>query len=462
VSAGEYAFAAAVLAAAIGGAAHAVMYKRDSRSAAMWLLAIVLLPAAGPVLYLLFGVNRVERRAARMHARAGARTATQVRSVAPAGYAGLVKLLDAVSDRPLLSGNSIEPLVNGAQAYPAMLAAIDGARRSVALSSYIFHGDGIGERFVEALAAAHARGIAVRVLIDAVSLRLSRRSAGRRLRRAGVPLGVFNRTLVPARLHALHLRNHRKILVVDGDTAFAGGMNIDRRYLGEGASRDLHFRVRGPLVGELMAVFAEDWRLTTGEALGGEPWLCAGEPAGDCLARAMDDGPDETFARLGWAYVGGLAEARRSVRVCTPYFVPDAPLISALNAAALRGIEVDILLPERSDLPHVHWATMHLLWQVLECGCRVWMLPPPFDHSKLMVVDAQWTLFGSGNWDPRSLRLNFELAVECHGSTLGASLDRLMLERRAASRRVTLQDVDARSLPTRLRDGCARLFSPLL
>lgn len=238
MSAGEYALGAAVLAAAIAGAAHAVMYKRDSRSAAMWLLAIVLLPAAGPVLYLLFGVNRVERRAARMH---GRRTdapalARQDRGVAPVGFAGLVKLLDAVADRPLLPGNAVEPLVNGEEAYPAMLAAIEGARRSLALSSYIFHGDGIGERFVAALAAAHRRGVAVRVLIDAVSAGFSRRSALRQLRRAGVPAGVFNRTLVPARLHALHLRNHRKILVADGDTAFAGGMNIDRRYFGRRAS----------------------------------------------------------------------------------------------------------------------------------------------------------------------------------------------------------------------------------
>jgi cardiolipin synthase len=125
-------------------------------------------------------------------------------------------------------------------------------------------------------------------------------------------------------------------------------------------------------------------------------------------------------------------------------------------------VEVDIVLPERSDLPHVHWAAVHQLWQVLECGCRVWMRPPPFDHSKLLVVDSEWTLFGSANWDARSMRLNFELAVECYSRRLGARMDELVRERRAESRPVTLAALNARPLPVKLRDGFARLFAPLL
>jgi len=460
----EYVFGTVVIAAALLGAGHAVVYKREARSAAMWLLAIVLLPAAGPVLYALFGVNRVRRRAARMRGgRRGERPAPRLEQTLPGTeLATLARLVDTVAERPLVGGNTLEPLVDGREAYPAMLAAIEQAKRSIALSSYIFHGDGIGEQFVAALAAAHRRGVAVRVLIDDVSVRFAWASAATKLRRAGVPIGVFNPTLVPARLHALQLRNHRKILVADGRVAFTGGINVDRRYWGEGASRDLHFRLRGPVVAQLMDVFAEDWMIATAEALRGEPWLCPLEQAGECMARVVDDGPDETFARLRWTYIGGLTEARRSVRLCTPYFIPDAALVSALNAAALRGVEVDIVLPQRSDLPHVQWAATHHLWQVLECGCRVWANPPPFDHSKLMVVDAEWTLLGSGNWDARSMRLNFELAVECYSRSLGGEMDRLLLARRAGSRRVTLAEVDARPLPIKLRDGIARLFAPVL
>ena len=150
------------------------------------------------------------------------------------------------------------------------------------------------------------------------------------------------------------------------------------------------------------------------------------------------------------------------MRLCTPYFVPDATLVSELNSAALRGVEVDILLPEKSDLPYVHWASVHQLWQVIECGCRVWMRPPPFDHSKLLVVDSEWTLFGSANWDARSMRLNFELAVECYSRALGERMDGFMQERRALSNLVPLAALNARPLLVKLRDGFARVFAPLL
>ena len=176
----------------------------------------------------------------------------------------------------------------------------------------------------------------------------------------------------------------------------------------------------------------------------------------------IEAGPDEHFETLRWAIVGGLDAAQRSVRVVTPYFIPDASLITALNAAALRGIEVDIVLPSVSDLPHVHWATFGQLWQVLDHGCRVWMSPPPFDHSKLMVVDGAWTLLGSANWDARSLRLNFELNAECYSVELGARMDGLVQARINAARRVTLEEMNARSLPVKLRDGAARLFAPFL
>jgi cardiolipin synthase len=146
----------------------------------------------------------------------------------------------------------------------------------------------------------------------------------------------------------------------------------------------------------------------------------------------------------------------------TPYFVPDSALITALDVAAMRGVEVDILLPSTSDLPHVHWAAWGQLWQVLERGCRVWKSPGPFDHSKLMVVDGAWTLLGSANWDARSLRLNFELNVECYNVEFGARMEGLAQARLNAAREVTMEEINARSLPVKLRDGAARLFAPFL
>jgi cardiolipin synthase A/B len=465
----DLAFGAAVLVAALLASGHAVIYKREARSAALWAIVIWVMPALGPILYLLMGVNRVQRRAARMRAdMVRHRADPQPVPGEPTGthLAPLARMLNNVMERPLLAGNSVEVLVDGVQAYPAMLQAIESAQSSIMLASYIFHGDGIGAQFVDALARAKARGVAVRVLVDDVDVRFTRHSAYKPLKRAGVPLGVFNPPFVPARINAVHLRNHRKILVVDRTVGFTGGMNIDRRYWNpeapESASRDLHFRLRGPVVMQLAEVFADDWHFSTDEALHGAPWFGPVEPAGAVLARCIDDGPDESGEPLRWSMVAGLNQAQRSVRILTPYFVPDSALITTLDVAAMRGIEVDIVLPSTSDLPHVHWAAWGQLWQVLERGCRVWSSPGPFDHSKLMVVDGAWTLLGSANWDSRSLRLNFELNVECYSVELGAHMEGLVQARINAARQVTMDEVNARSLLVKLRDGTARLFAPYL
>jgi cardiolipin synthase A/B len=150
------------------------------------------------------------------------------------------------------------------------------------------------------------------------------------------------------------------------------------------------------------------------------------------------------------------------VCILTPYFLPDGPLITSLNVAALRGVEVDIILPEANNLTLVKWASTALLWQVLQRGCRVWLSPPPFDHTKLMVIDRTWVLLGSGNWDPRSLRLNFEFDVEVYERKLAALVHELCMQRRERAKSVTLADVDGRSVPVRLRDGVARLLTPYL
>ena len=464
----KIAFAAAAVVAALVASSHAVLHKRESRAAAIWVALIWLFPVLGVALYFFLGINRVERRASRMRRRMVRHRSSAQFPVSEPGthFLPLARLVGRVAGRTLLPANAIEPLVTGAQAYPAMLEAIRSARTSIAMASYIFDGDGIGAQFVDALAQAARRGVQVRVQIDDVDARFSSSSAVKALRAQGVPVAVFNPPLVPARLHAVNLRNHRKILVVDGSLGFTGGLNVDSRYwkpeAPEEAFRDLHFRLRGPVVAHLAEVFADDWQFTTEEALRGPAWFPQLAPAGDVLARGIEAGPDESFERMRWAIIGGLHAAQRSVRVLTPYFLPDQTLISALNAAAMRGVDVDIVIPQKSDLPRVQWAVFGQLWQVLDHGCRIWAHPGPFDHSKLMVVDGAWTLFGSANWDARSLRLNFEFGVECYSVEFGAHLDALVTARIAHSHAVTLQTINARSLPVKLRDGVARLFAPYL
>jgi cardiolipin synthase len=463
---------------AVWASGHALIYKRDPRSATLWVGLIWTLPLLGSLLYFLVGINRIRRWAESLRGGMARFQADPSRSVCVPEFlaslgaetsADLVQIARAVSTvatRPLLGGNRVEPLINGDEAYPAMLTAIGEAQQSISLSTYIFDADGVGRQFAAALGAARRRGVEVRVLIDATGTRYSWPSILGVLRREGVRHARFLRTFPLVRLVAMNLRNHRKLLVMDGRVGFTGGMNLrEGHWLARQPGhpvQDIHFRVDGPIVAQLQEVFVDDWQFTTGEALRGTRWFPDLAPAGTVVARGIVDGPDEDFERLRWALLSALTAARRSIRVATPYFLPDAGLIAGLNVAAMRGVAVDILLPERSNLPFVQWASRAHWWQVLGHGCRIWLSPPPFDHSKLLVVDDAWALVGSANWDPRSLRLNFEFNLECYDVDLAARLASVFEERRARAREVTLEEVDRRSLAIRLQDGAARLFTPFM
>jgi cardiolipin synthase len=457
---------------------HAVLHKRDSRAAIAWVGFIWMVPFGGAALYFIFGINRLRRKAAllrgnlaryRAHPPGPECALGELHHHLPAHARHLDKLaqlVEEVVERPLVAGNCVEPLVNGDEAYPAMLEAIRQARRSVSLMTYIFDRDEAGLSFARALGEAVARGIEVRVLIDATGTRYSWPSILRTLRHEKVKHAQFLPYFALSHLLALNLRSHRKILVADGVVGFTGGMNIRIGHCLKSKPRhpvqDLHFRVTGSLVTQLQEAFADDWRFTTGEALRGDAWFPKPAKSGPVLGRGVIDGPDENFEKLRWTLLGALALARQSVQIVTPYFLPDTGIVSALNLAALRGVEVDIILPSKSNLPPVGWASQAMWWQVLEHGCRIWLTPPPFDHSKLMLVDGCWVLFGSANWDARSLRLNFEYNLECYDAGLARRVGALIEAKRNPARQVTLEEIDARPLPVKLRDGIARLLTPYL
>jgi cardiolipin synthase len=470
--------AIAVVIVSVIASAHAILNKRDSRAAIGWVGVIWLSPPIGALLYYLFGINRILRRAKllrggadfyelppRLHAVSDEQFREKLGAAAERFWP-LVKLVGVLAEHPLVYGNRVQPLLGGDQAFPQMLAAIDAAQRTISLESYIFDNDRAGQMFAEALGRAVRRGVAVRVLIDSVGSRYTFPTIVPRLRKLGVPAARFMRTYVPTSLKYTNLRSHRKILVIDGRVGFTGGLNIR-----EGAMlslrpkaplHDMHFRFEGPVVGHLQKTFAEDWTFTTGEFLQGSDWFPALEPAGEVFARGIPNGPDEDIGEMRTTLIGALTCAHKRVVIMSPYFLPDDALSEALNVAALRGVQVDIILPEANNLALVKWASTAMLFQVLERGCRVWLTPPPFDHTKLMLVDDVWTLLGSANWDPRSLRLNFEFNVECYDRALAAELNKLVAQRLQGARQVTLKDVDGRFVLVKLRDGIARLFSPYL
>ncbi len=468
----------ASFALAMWASAHVVLYKRDVRAAIGWVGIIWLTPFVGSLLYLGLGINRVKRKAHQVYALPVVKGSPPEIVVADGAaieaklgeshqhLKSLVSYVDRIEDDPLLVGNHVEPFTTGDAAYESMLAAISEAQQSVALATYIFDNDVAGQRFVEALEAAKQRGVEVRVLIDDVGVRYTFPSIKRLLRKAGIRFSTFFPTLIPWKLHYTNLRNHRKLLIADGKIGYTGGMNIRAGHMSLPGSahpiQDTHFRFEGPVVRQMQETFAADWEFVTGEPLVGEQWFPRLELRGDVLARGIAAGPDQHGDRIRLTLMGALASAKKSVTIVTPYFLPDAGLIDALNTADLRGVDVQIVLPAKNNLALVQWASSAQLWQVLERGVQIWVSAPPFDHTKIMVVDGFWSFVGSANWDPRSLRLNFEFNVECYDRAFAAALTDRIAAKIAAATPVTLKGVDSRSIPIRLRDGIARLLSPYL
>jgi cardiolipin synthase len=470
----------ALLAALLAGfsfvsAGHALLYKRDPRSSLGWIWVCLSLPLVGPLIYWSMGVNWIRRKAQQWQEggrflSTGELFPAQSAAVAPylpgraAALGELCCLSDRVVGNGLVAGNRITPLAGGETAYGEMLSAINAARGSIHLSTYIFDGDGTGARFAAALTAAVGRGVAVRVIIDALGEKYSRPTARSLLKGSGVEIGRF----LPLRQGIyINLRNHRKILVVDGQTGFTGGMNIGDRHLagrpaGPPPVRDIHFKVEGPVVRDLQQVFLEDWFFVTGEARNDTSLFPQLAPAGAALGRVVADGPDKEFRKIHGILMGALACARERVNIVTPYFIPDRAMISALVTTALRGVRVTLLLPSCNNLPVVHWASRSYLWELLQHGIRVFYQPPPFVHTKLFQVDGIWSLIGTANLDPRSLRLNFEVNMEVYDEAFGTGLEAEFDRAVAQSTEMTLAAIDGRPIPERVRDSLAKLFSPYL
>jgi cardiolipin synthase len=365
---------------------HALIYKRDSRSAILWVAFIWMLPIAGSVLYAFFGINRVKRRALLLRG-----DMEHVASKPMVEQGGLRHLRTSfgdefeqwhphfhavreLTDRPLLPGNEMRILVNGEEAYPAMIQAMDEASETIGFATYIFDHCPVGLEFVRAFKRAMDRGVEVRVLVDSTGSRYSWPSIFKVLKEEQIPCARFLPFSAIKRPLTLNLHNHRKLLIVDGRVGFTGGMNIRQGHFVSGDSRqpvqDMHFYFDGPVVAHLQEAFVDDWFFSHGEKLSREKWFPSLHHKGEVFARGISDGPDEDLDKLLWVLLSACHVARKSIVIMSPYFLPDATLISALCLASMRGVKVDILMPEKNNLPFVQWATHSMLWQVLIKGCR--------------------------------------------------------------------------------------------
>lgn len=462
-------------------AGHALLYKRDPRAALGWIAISIAYPILGPLLYYFFGINRVRTRAHQIKGEPvrrlkmgfegpesiarGSRDLQLPAAISNPVLTALARSSAAVTHRSLVGRNRLQPYFSGEEAYGAMLGAIETAQISVCLATFIFETNKSGLKFIDALVAAQRRGVEVFVLLDGVGEWYSLPRAGSLLRSEGIRVARFiPPRILPPSIH-VNLRNHRKLLIVDGAIGFTGGMNIGDRHLRRQSVRrnetaDIHFRVEGPVVEQLREVFEEDWYFAAREKL--DHIYSPPGSAGNAISRVVTDGPNEDLGKLAMIITGAVSLAQKRVAIMTPYFLPPRELVNTLQAAALRGVEVSVILPQESNQLLAHWATRNMLWELLQYGVRVYYQPPPFAHSKLLLIDDSYAHIGSANLDPRSLRLNFEIVVEVFDREFVELMLRHFEHIKSLSAEESLAGVDGRGPLEKVRDATAWLFSPYL
>lgn len=456
--------------------------RRSPASTIAWILTLVFLPALGSVLFLLFGRDRVRlpaRRKRELDALVRARVATARAEPADADRSSqLPVLVGSPLERALFrvgarlthqratAGNRVDVLADGNATFDAIGAAIDAARHHVHAQYYLIRDDATGRWFRDRLVAAARRGVTVRLLTDGFGCFALGRSWRRPLHAAGVRVGTF----LPMRsvlLQPVNLRNHRKIVVVDGETAFTGGFNVGDEYRGQmpgvGGWRDVHLRIEGPAAAELQRVFFQDWAFATSEAIDPRDYFPPAPAArGDATIAIVPSGPDTRTEAIHRLFFGAIVGAQREVLVATPYFVPTESICVAMELAAMRGVSLKLVLPGHSNHRVTYHAGRSFYTQLLEAGVEVLEYQPGIVHAKTLVADGHVSLVGSANMDMRSFRLNFEVHALVHDSTTAAALCETFAGYESKSRRIELAEWRQRAWSLGLREGAARLVSPLL
>jgi len=452
-----------------------ILERRQPGATVAWVLAIALLPVIGVPLYFLVGERRVRRHIRAKIGVVGAVESSLENRVRPgalpspvAGNCGSV--LSAAGSPPPVNGNQVSILHQGDEAYQAVLGLIEEARDHIHAQFFILDVDPIGKRFIHALAARAKAGVQVRLLLDAVGSWRALRRLIRPLQRAGGEVAEFLPALPLHRKWSAHLRNHRKLLITDGRTAFCGGMNIGKKYMGPRAEtyqwRDTGAVIRGPAVRDLQVIFLDDWAFATDEAGPAGQLFPSLPPFADRspqegTLQVVASGPDRALRPIYQGVFTAFTSAARRIWIATPYFVPDDAIGTSLENAALRGIDVRLIVPEKSDLRMVWLAGRSYFDDLMLAGVKIYLYRPTNLHSKVLVIDDDVGVVGSSNVDIRSFFLNFELGVFLYGKKEIGLLAAAFEEDISRSLRLDPATFSRRPKTVRLLEDTCRIFSPL-
>jgi len=447
-------------------ATYILLEKRSSAATIAWILILAMLPIVGFVLYFFLG-NRVLLRKRMRHARARADVRQQHGNASASDVqlsTQLARLTSRASGAHLATAREVRVLTNGKACFAAIEEAIRGAKHHVHVEYYIFEGDVTGTRIRDALVERAKAGVQVRLLVDGVGSSLSRKFL-RPLRDAGGQFARFNPISFGRLLPRVNMRNHRKIVVVDGHVGFLGGINVGDEYTEEvsrrEAYRDTHLRIVGAAVRELQFAFLEDWSFATGTVVRDKNLFVQLATDETELVHVVASGPDLEWEAIQQVYFTMITQAETSLKITTPYFVPDDAIRIALCAAALRGVVVELIVPQNSDSRIVTAAARSYFDELLRAGVQIYEYPKMV-HAKTIVVDSKIASIGSANMDNRSFRLNFEIGAVVYAKGAVAELEASFDADKARCRHVTSRSRNRLPIPGRLAEASARLLSPLL
>ena len=451
---------------------------RDPTKTIIWLLILGALPVLGALLYVLFGRVVLKRRLSR-HKQVRQEQTEEIlrdRQVRPSAkdvnQAGdspmnkkLAQLLLNDADAPLTLNNRSEVLTNGKKTFRALFSALENAKDHIHLEYYIFHNDAIGRDILNLLMRKASEGVKVRVLVDGLGNKSLEKRFGE-LRNAGIQMAGFYPVRFPFFSRRLNLRNHRKIVVVDGRVGFLGGLNVGDEYLSRnkkiGFWRDTFLKLEGDSVNFLQTVFLNDWNVGNSEDINGPLYYPQPPQLGSQLTQIAATGPDSDWGSMLQIFFVALTSADNTIYIETPYFIPDEGSVMALKTAALSGLDVRIILQGVPDHQITYWASQSYIEELLETGVRIYRYQKGILHAKVLILDGKIGVVGSTNFDIRSFSLNFEISAFIYDCGFAQRLEQDFHQDLADSEEIELSEYILRPLSNRIKESSARLFSPLL
>lgn len=441
-----------------------------------WIWAVILFPYVGPVAYLVFGENRLARQRLRAGRQLAAESSRGEKHITektrllldalPPRELECAELLSRINEISISSAERMHLRVGGADFYAALGQAIGGAREHVHIESYIFRADSRGRELLDCLVRAARRGVEVRVLLDGIGCLGTPSRFFRPLVEAGGRFAWFRTSRILRLRWQANLRNHRKLQIIDGRVAFVGGMNVGREYAGEdpriGPWRDFTLELHGAVAGKIQAVFADDWFFATGEKLVASRYYPRAVDGARMLVQSAPDGPDSDEDPIQMSIVAMLSLAHERAWLTCGYFVPFEPLLTALKLAAERGVDVRLLVSEKTDHPFLVQVGRSYYEELLIHGVKLYEFDAAVSHAKCALFDTAWLMVGSANFDIRSMRLNFELNMIVRDPAAAAHLERELTGDFSAARQIDFDSFRKRPFRQRALESLLRPLAPLL